>query len=347
MFRFWFPCVEHTLAYIIFDYEWVYIERLVSPSGLMPDMYVGDTINQPSYPSGIYVMWMKYPRDIYGWWQDIGFPEHFAVGGKSLRFWEEIHHLDDISVFFLHKFLQNLNLKKNPFFRQWAYIGLCNIWLWVRVSSPSFIVTMPDIYVCRWHNKPAKLPFRDLSNIAIWNIREIYGWWQDIGKNVKFGNLIPGKCCSWREIFAILRRNLSFRSLFLGSEHILAYVIFDYEWESCLLVSLWRCQTFMYVSDTINQPSCPSGIYVIRDIYGWWQNREMVVRGTCLFELMDWGLRKMRNFGISFQGTFAFWRVNSFCLGVNLKSYNGEKFGWYSREMLIFFQAWVLLFVNV
>ena len=33
-------------------------------------------------------------------------------------------------------------------------------------------------------------------------------------KNVEFGNLIPGKICFWREIFAILRENLSFRWIF-------------------------------------------------------------------------------------------------------------------------------------
>ena len=34
------------------------------------------------------------------------------------------------------------------------------------------------------------------------------------GKNAEFGNLIPGKFCFWREIFAILRGNLSFRWIF-------------------------------------------------------------------------------------------------------------------------------------
>ena len=34
------------------------------------------------------------------------------------------------------------------------------------------------------------------------------------GKNVEFGNLIPGKFCFWREILAILRDNVSFRWIF-------------------------------------------------------------------------------------------------------------------------------------
>ena len=36
------------------------------------------------------------------------------------------------------------------------------------------------------------------------------------GKNVEFGNLIPGKLCFWREIYAILRENISFRCIFLS-----------------------------------------------------------------------------------------------------------------------------------
>ena len=31
------------------------------------------------------------------------------------------------------------------------------------------------------------------------------------GKDVEFGNLVPGKCCFWMEIFAILRVSVSFR----------------------------------------------------------------------------------------------------------------------------------------
>ena len=36
------------------------------------------------------------------------------------------------------------------------------------------------------------------------------------GQNVQFGNLIPGNCCFRREIFAILRGNLSFRWICRG-----------------------------------------------------------------------------------------------------------------------------------
>ena len=38
--------------------------------------------------------------------------------------------------------------------------------------------------------------------------------WYTCMENVEFGNLIPGKFCYWREIFAILRENWSFRWIF-------------------------------------------------------------------------------------------------------------------------------------
>ena len=44
-------------------------------------------------------------------------------------------------------------------------------------------------------------------------------------KNAEFGNLIPGKCCFWREIFAILWWNLSFRWIHIHIFDIIFYLI--------------------------------------------------------------------------------------------------------------------------
>ena len=54
------------------------------------------------------------------------------------------------------------------------------------------------------------------------------------GQNVEFGNLIPGKFCIWREIFAILRRNVSLR---------------------CILHNTYFC---LFLSFEGNLPFCPA-----------------------------------------------------------------------------------------
>ena len=48
----------------------------------------------------------------------------------------------------------------------------------------------------------------------LWETGKPVGLFIMHGKNVEFGNLIPGKFGFWREIFAILMGNLSFRWIF-------------------------------------------------------------------------------------------------------------------------------------
>ena len=52
------------------------------------------------------------------------------------------------------------------------------------------------------------------------------------GQNVEFGNLIPGKCCFWKEIFAILRGNLSFRWIFF-----IFFLKNSENWQKCNIFS--------------------------------------------------------------------------------------------------------------
>ena len=54
------------------------------------------------------------------------------------------------------------------------------------------------------------------------------------GKNAEFGNLIPGKFCFWREIFAILKVNLSFRWIFwsFSSKYFWKFVNNSHFWRN-------------------------------------------------------------------------------------------------------------------
>ena len=49
-------------------------------------------------------------------------------------------------------------------------------------------------------------------------------------EKVEFGNLIPGKICFWREIFATLRGNVSFRWIFQSFLTKKEIIIF---WKKC------------------------------------------------------------------------------------------------------------------
>ena len=73
------------------------------------------------------------------------------------------------------------------------------------------------------------------------------------GKNVEFGNLIPGKLSFWKEIFAILRGNLSFRwyfCLFLThfSENMQTINIFDanFDFYSREILHFFQPSTWVY-----------------------------------------------------------------------------------------------------
>ena len=67
---------------------------------------------------------------------------------------------------------------------------------------------------------------------------------QNLHENkMEFGNLIPGKLCFWREIFAILRENLPFRLIFLSFSWIFSNLasgpcILWYKWFQYCLFSL-------------------------------------------------------------------------------------------------------------
>ena len=60
------------------------------------------------------------------------------------------------------------------------------------------------------------------------------------GKNVESRSLIPRKLCFWREIFAILRGNISFRWIFLSFSYkqILTYFFYHIPGKFCIFSSL-------------------------------------------------------------------------------------------------------------
>ena len=95
---------------------------------------------------------------------------------------------------------------------------------------------------------------------SLWIIMVIFASYQTIkkilwymhGQNVEFGNLIPGKFCLWREIFANLRDIITFRWIFLS---------FSYK-------NVWKCvkksyfwQTFWPYSREILHFFCLAVVY--------------------------------------------------------------------------------------
>ena len=82
------------------------------------------------------------------------------------------------------------------------------------------IIVLTTMYCFLLQDVAIGAPFEDNDSGAVYiyhgsasGVKAQYaqvGWSSMHGQHLEFGNLIPGTFCFWREIFAILRGNLSF-----------------------------------------------------------------------------------------------------------------------------------------